>query len=250
MTETVMNHSCPSCGGQMIINEERKLYECPFCNSTYDYEYFREDDVIEKGCKALAAGEYKSAGEAFRFLLGKEPHNFMALRGSIFASANISSLKDLQAIDSIDNIPYESIKNAVDNCEPENKEYFNELKEAFDIEEDISKSRKAIENYRREKRDREANAKHLNSQMESLKYKEDLLKNKLSPMFMFLATVIIAIVIFAVELIIAVNIGLGEHPARIVLILAVVPIIIILISGFICIPNWIKLSKLKLRKGD
>jgi len=139
MSENLPNlkkHTCPTCGGQLIVNEQRQMYECPFCGVSFDYEYFREDDVLSRAARALEAGEYQSAGEAYDFMLTKEPSNFTALRGKILASAVIKNTEELRQPDRLVRIPYvktsESVDRAVADCLPEHKEYFSKMKELFE----------------------------------------------------------------------------------------------------------------------
>ena len=40
---SIKKHQCPSCGGTLSVDNERQMYRCKFCGSTYDYEYFREE---------------------------------------------------------------------------------------------------------------------------------------------------------------------------------------------------------------
>ena len=42
----IKGHICKSCGGPLDIDIDRQLYICPFCGVTYDYDYFREDNVM------------------------------------------------------------------------------------------------------------------------------------------------------------------------------------------------------------
>ena len=76
----IKSHLCKSCGGLLNIDLDRQLYLCPFCGITYDYEYFREENVLDISRRALNRGEFGSAKEAFEFALQKDPHNFEALR--------------------------------------------------------------------------------------------------------------------------------------------------------------------------
>ena len=129
-------HTCPTCAGQLIVNEARKMYECPFCGVTFDYEYYREDDVRDRAARALSAGEMKSAQEAYEFMLAKEPSNFVALRGMILVAAHAKSTYEFARADSLKKmnttIVDERIQNAIDNCLPEHKAYFCKMKELFD----------------------------------------------------------------------------------------------------------------------
>ena len=41
-------HLCDACGGHLKVDLEKQIYTCPFCGVTYDYEYFKEDDIISR----------------------------------------------------------------------------------------------------------------------------------------------------------------------------------------------------------
>ncbi|MCR5275111.1 MAG: transposase [Clostridiales bacterium] len=136
MISNLKKHTCPTCGGQLIVNEVRRMYECPFCGVTFDYEYFREDDVLDRAARAMRAGEMKSAQEAYEFMLAKEPSNFEALRGMILVAAHAKSTYEFARAESLKkmNTPLvdERIQYAIDNCLPEHRDYFSKMKELFD----------------------------------------------------------------------------------------------------------------------
>ena len=140
MTDIVQNmkkHTCPTCGGQLRINVERQMYECPFCGVSFDYEYFREDDVLELAARSLKAGEYLSANSAYDFMLTKEPHNFLALRGKILVAANAKSMSEFKQPNYLRTLAYGRIDPvadaALENAKTEHKGYFSKLKELFDL---------------------------------------------------------------------------------------------------------------------
>ena len=139
MAENISNlkkHTCPTCGGQLIVNEVRKMYECPFCGVTFDYEYFREDDVLERASRAIRLGEFQSAKDAYEFMLAKEPSNFEALRGMILVYAGARSTAEFADPKKLKtkNTPSvdEKIQYAIEHCLPEHQSYFSKMKELFD----------------------------------------------------------------------------------------------------------------------
>ena len=157
-TSNIKKHTCPTCGGQLIVNEVRKMYECPFCGVTFDYEYFREDDVLERASRAIRLGEFQSAKDAYEFMLAKEPSNFEALRGMILVYAGARSTaefadpkklktKNTPAVD-------EKILYAIEHCLPEHQSYFSKMKELFDAahvyEEGLNKSKDLRSDQKRE----------------------------------------------------------------------------------------------------
>ncbi len=138
MTESVSNmkkHSCPSCGGQLRVNLNGQMYECPFCGVTYDYEYFREDDVLSRASQFLGRGEWVAATDAYDFLLTKEPHNFEALLGKILAAAHMKRQEDMANIEIFRSIDYVKVKDctsqALRDTDSTHKEYFEKVKELF-----------------------------------------------------------------------------------------------------------------------
>lgn len=161
MAENISNlkkHTCPTCGGQLIVNEVRKMYECPFCGVTFDYEYFREDDVLERASRAIRIGEFHSAKEAYEFMLAKEPSNFEALRGMILVYAGARSTAEFADPKKLmtKNTPVveEKIQYAIEHCLPEHQSYFSKMKELFDAahvyEDGLNKSKDLRSDQKRE----------------------------------------------------------------------------------------------------
>ncbi len=137
MSNEIVKHVCPTCGGNLRIDTDKQMYECQFCGVTFDYDYFREDNVLSIADKALSIGEFISAKNAYDFMLTKEPHNFRALRGSVLVSLKMNAAKDLAIIDKYYDIsnrskPDEAIDKAITDAMPENKEYFEVMKKLVD----------------------------------------------------------------------------------------------------------------------
>ena len=134
----IRSHKCPSCGGNLSINIEKQMYYCPFCGSTYDYEYFREEQMHELGETYLSRGEFSAAIDAYKYLLQKDPHNFLALRGTVLASARMNSMNDILKTD-FRGFTYNSklAESAVESSSAEDKNYFVEfariLREMYEL---------------------------------------------------------------------------------------------------------------------
>lgn len=134
----IRSHKCPSCGGNLSINIEKQMYYCPFCGSTYDYEYFREDQMLELCETYLSRGEFSAAIDAYKYLLQKNPHDFLALRGTVLAAARMNGMKDIRKTD-FRGFTYNSklAESAVENSSAEDKDYFVEfariLREMYEL---------------------------------------------------------------------------------------------------------------------
>ncbi len=140
MIKTEMNdvnaHICPTCGGQLSVNIERQMYECPFCGGSFDYDYFREESVLDIAAQALKNNEFNSADRAYDFMLEKEPDNFEALRGKALIAMKISKTDDMRSPDFYSKINHESVCKEIDrgieSSKPQDREYFTVMKDIVD----------------------------------------------------------------------------------------------------------------------
>ncbi len=123
---------CPTCGGLLNIDLDRQMYVCAFCGVSFDYEYFREENVKDIASKALLRGEYGSARDAYEFMLTKDPHDFEALRGLFLCKTEWPDMKRMYNDSEIhvsDDEP--TLLNAIEKCRPEQKPYFEKVREAL-----------------------------------------------------------------------------------------------------------------------
>lgn len=128
----VKSNLCPTCGGLLSIDLDKQVYVCPFCGVTFDYEYFREDDVKDTAAKAISRGEYGSAKDAYDFMLTKDPHDFEALRGRFICEnkwQNMNVMKDDREVNVSPDEP--TLLKAIGDCLPEHKAYFEKVREAL-----------------------------------------------------------------------------------------------------------------------
>jgi hypothetical protein len=89
-------HICESCGGALKIDAAKQLYVCPFCGMTFDYAYFKEDDVFEKAETFASRGEYAAAIDAYEFYLTKDPHSVRALEKIMLLKYEITDLEKIR----------------------------------------------------------------------------------------------------------------------------------------------------------
>ena len=140
----IKKHQCPSCGGSLRIDSDKQMYLCTFCGSTYDYEYFREDRVHEAGKTYLSRGEFMATTEAYEFMLKKDPHDFLALRGLMLAAAHLTDMSELDQVNKEFDYDSKIVSQVIENASEEDKKYFNEFakvyaekKRVFDCSEEI-----------------------------------------------------------------------------------------------------------------
>ena len=123
----IRSHSCTKCGGALIVHNDRQQYECPYCSVFYDYEYFRSRIILEQAAASQKMLQYDSAKEKYEFILKKDPHNFLALRGNLLCEAGINLPTELRKPEKVICIIPSSLAHAEEMTEPEGKEYFHKL---------------------------------------------------------------------------------------------------------------------------
>jgi len=133
MEMTVLKSNlCPTCGGLLDIDLDKQMYICPFCGVSFDYEYFREDNVKEVASKAVRRNEYGSAKDAYDFMLSKDPHDFEALRGLFLCKNEWTDMTRMYNDSEVDVYADEpTLLNAIEKCRPEHKPYFEKVREAL-----------------------------------------------------------------------------------------------------------------------
>ena len=152
-TGSVKKHQCPSCGGSLIIDKDKQKYHCTFCGSSYDYEYFKEDQMHEAGETYISRSEFMAAVDAYRFTLSKDPHDFLALRGMMLAAANLSNMSDLEKDPEATEFIYDAqkVKEVIGNASESDKKYFTEFGRVYSERKRLADCNKEIESLREEK---------------------------------------------------------------------------------------------------
>ena len=147
----IKQHQCPSCGGSLRIDRDKQMYHCTFCGSTYDYEYFREDRIHEAGETYLSRGEFMATTEAYEFMLKKDPHDFLALRGLMLAAAHLTDMSELEQVDKDFSYDSRMVSRVIESASEENKKYFTEFAKIYSDNKRLADCSEEIEALRVEK---------------------------------------------------------------------------------------------------
>ena len=143
----IKSNVCKMCGGLLDIDVDRQVYICPFCGVTFDYEYFRKDNVLELAKKSIARNEFGAATDAYEYMLKKDPHNFEALRGLILCKCKWTTMTPILQNSEVHLKPDDpELIRACENCLPEYKDYFDMIKKAMEVLKDYRKSRSELAN--------------------------------------------------------------------------------------------------------
>ena len=126
---TINKHQCPSCGGNLTVDNDKQMYRCTSCGSSYDFDYFREEKLSEMGKTHLSRKEFAAAVDTYRLILKKSPHDFYALRGLMFAAANLKDIDGLVKAGNKNHFTYNSpmVREVLDNASEENTGYFEDF---------------------------------------------------------------------------------------------------------------------------
>ena len=134
-------HQCSSCGGNLIVDNDKQIYRCVSCGSTYDYEYFREELMHEMGETYLSNGEYMAAADAYKFKLKKVPDDFLARRGLMLAAARLKDMNDLiiEDYNKGARINLMLVCDVVEGAPEKDKGYFEDLVKIYSDMKNLSK---------------------------------------------------------------------------------------------------------------
>lgn len=127
-------HLCETCGGHLKVDLEKQIYICPFCGVTYDYEYFKEDDILSKAQTFEERGELDAALDAYKFYLTKDPHNTGVLKRVMLLTHHITDinvLREAKVLADFSSDP-SGTKWVVESCDEDSKEFFETEQEIFE----------------------------------------------------------------------------------------------------------------------
>ena len=150
--DKIKKHQCPSCGGSLRIDSDKQMYHCTFCGSTYDYEYFREERIHEAGETYLSRGEFMATTEAYEFMLKKDPHDFLALRGLMLAAAHLTDMSELDQVNESFSYDSQMVNRVIENASEDDKKYFTEFAKVYAAKKRLVDCSEEIEALREEKK--------------------------------------------------------------------------------------------------
>ncbi len=150
----IVKHQCPSCGGNLSIDNDKQIYRCSFCGSTYDYEYFREEQMHSMCETYLKRGEFMAAVDAYHFILKKNPHDFIAHRGLMLAAGHLKSMDEIAHDDKEKEFIYDSkiISEVISGSSEEHKEYFEDIGKIYSDKKRLSDCRKNVKSLAKDRR--------------------------------------------------------------------------------------------------
>ena len=134
-SEKTAQGECTNCGGELIINLERNVYECLFCGMTLDYEFVRDEDVYVTAIKAMKNGQFAEADDMFLRMLEEKPNDVNALFGRIMCAGKLNDVGTFRILWDemvLLNVMKTRTQEAIDATEGDDKEYFGKIAEILE----------------------------------------------------------------------------------------------------------------------
>ena len=131
------SYTCSKCGGALVVDDDQKIFECPFCGASFGIDDFHHDEILAQAQTSLRLLELSSAEKNFELILERDPHNFDALRGLVYCAGKISTTPHLQKIERLENSDLDKVIQVVTRAEndarPEDKLFFTKFHEMADL---------------------------------------------------------------------------------------------------------------------
>ena len=119
---------CTKCGGELLPDQEGKIYRCMYCGVAFGSTVLFNKDAHIKAHKALVIGEYNEADVWYSCMLMRDPGNVYALRGRVLCAGKWKRPADINTALKMSDIRfnnlYERIAEGAARTEGDYKEYF------------------------------------------------------------------------------------------------------------------------------
>lgn len=136
--ENEINAVCTNCGGNLVPDQEGKIYRCLFCGVAFGSSILFNKDAEYKAYKAAMADEFNEADVWYRCVLMRDPGYAKALRGRILCAGKWKSLSEINTEVLMSGVRYESVLDRIDEAvehthDEETKEFFTDFRKLMDL---------------------------------------------------------------------------------------------------------------------
>lgn len=151
VTETVKRHDtedqdglfCSKCKMELVPDEGKKIYRCMNCGIAYGYSVLFDEESLYKAWKSMEESEFNEADLRFTCILMRDPKDRDALRGRILCAGKWKYFEEMEASDNFSQarlkIIRERLKDAIEHCGDQDKEYFLKIESLTDTFEEVCK---------------------------------------------------------------------------------------------------------------
>ena len=113
--ETEKNISCSKCGAKLILDKNKRVYQCDHCGVAYGVSLFF-GLPMEKALNALNTGNYKDAGQRFSSLLMVDASDFEALLGKILCAGKWSTVSNIRLSADWEDQEAEAVRSCIEDA--------------------------------------------------------------------------------------------------------------------------------------
>ena len=165
----IRSHDCLKCGAALLFDDEEQVYICPYCDRTYQYDYFNEDKLLTFAYEKLDEKEFGTARESLEFLCKKSSPGFPALCGLWLARSEISSVSSLSIESHHLTERGDALTPYLEKTEGPGKAYFQHIKEAGDLYDEYRDTIKNIQKIESQQADLDDRIMRYNMKLEARK---------------------------------------------------------------------------------
>ena len=135
-TDIEQTVTCATCGGQLLADKAKNLYECRFCGVAYGMSLFF-NNPLEKARNALRHDDYIEADQRFSHVLMLDFHDTDALLGRILCAGKWKSVNEVKLLDKMPPLMAENLSlrtaEAQIHAREEAKTFFDAFCEMADL---------------------------------------------------------------------------------------------------------------------
>ena len=142
------NVTCAKCGAGLVIDKEKRVYQCDHCGVAYGVSLFF-GLPMEKALNALNTGYFKDADQRFSNLLMVDQSDFEALLGRILSAGRWTKVSGIRLSTDLEEGELESVrsglKEALNHASEGDRQFFNKLKELISYFEPYQETKKELD---------------------------------------------------------------------------------------------------------
>ena len=131
--------SCSKCAEKLIIDKEKRVYQCDHCGVAYGVSLFF-GLPMEKALDSINTGHYSDAKKRFDSILMSSPSDFEALLGRMLCEGKWTKISDIDLSDDLSITEVRKIKTclaeAIERTSDDERSYFAELEKLISVYEE------------------------------------------------------------------------------------------------------------------
>ena len=142
------NVACAKCGAGLILDKEKRVYQCDHCGVAYGVSLFF-GLPMEKALNALNTGYYKDADQRFSSLLMVDPSDFEALLGRILSAGRWTKVSGIKLSSDLEDVELEEVGKCIEeagrNASEKDQPFFKKMEELISYFKPYQENKKQLD---------------------------------------------------------------------------------------------------------